>query len=139
MINKPKVTPVFYVSLSIAFVFIVWGAFFPANVGTVLGYINDFISNKFGWVYMLAMTAFVILAAILGISPYCNIRLGRPNEKAQCSYFTWFSFLFTAGMGVGLVFYGVTEPLTHYYNPPVTEGGTAAASQEALEYTLFHW
>ncbi|HIW12761.1 MAG TPA: BCCT family transporter [Candidatus Salinicoccus stercoripullorum] len=139
MINKPKVTPVFYVSLSIAFVFILWGAIFPANVETVLGYINDFISNKFGWVYMLAMTAFVIFAAFLVISPYGKIRLGKQNEKPQYNYFTWFSFLFTAGMGVGLVFYGVTEPLTHYYNPPVTEGGTAQASQEALQYTLFHW
>src|SRR5699024_2001234 len=108
MINKPKVTPVFYVSLSIAFVLILWGAIFPANVETVLGYINDFISNKFGWVYMLAMTAFVIFAAFLVISPYGKIRLGKQNEKPQYNYFTWFSFLFTAGMGVGLVFYGVT-------------------------------
>src|SRR5699024_11356856 len=89
--------------------------------------------------YMLAMTAFVIFAAFLVISPYGKIRLGKQNEKPQYNYFTWFSFLFTAGMGVGLVFYGVTEPLTHYYNPPVTEGGTAQASQEALQYTLFHW
>src|SRR5690625_4003975 len=139
MINKPKVTPVFYVSLAIAFVFILCEAIFPANVETVLGYINDFISNKFGWVYMLAMTAFVIFAAFLVISPYGKIRLGKQNEKPQYNYFTWFSFLFTAGMGVGLVFYGVTEPLTHYYNPPVTEGGTAQASQEALQYTLFRW
>ncbi|AKG75181.1 BCCT family transporter [Salinicoccus halodurans] len=140
MINRSKVTPVFYVSLSIAFVFILWGAIFPENLGTVLGYINDFISNKFGWVYMLAMTGFVIFAAFLVISPYGKIRLGKQNEKAQYSYFTWFSFLFTAGMGVGLVFYGVTEPLTHYYNPPVLgEGATPGASQEALQYTLFHW
>src|SRR5690625_514048 len=83
MINKPKVTPVFYVSLSIAFVFILWGAFFPANVGTVLGYINDFISNKFGWVYMLAMTAFVIFAAFLVISPYGIIILCIQNEYLQ--------------------------------------------------------
>ncbi|WP_411843034.1 BCCT family transporter [Salinicoccus sp. HZC-1] len=140
MNTKSKVTPVFYISLSIAFVFILWGAFFPTNVETVLGYINNFISNTFGWVYMLAMTGFVIFALFLVISPYGKIRLGKQNEKAQYSYFTWFSFLFTAGMGVGLVFYGVTEPLTHYYNPPVLGGGaTPQAAEESLQYTLFHW
>ena len=137
--RRSSVTPVFYISLAIAFVFILWGAIFPANVESVLGTINDFISNKFGWVYLLAMTGFVVFALYLIISPYGKIRLGKQDEKPQYSYFTWFSFLFTAGMGVGLVFYGVNEPLTHFHNPPVTEGGTALAQQEALQYTLFHW
>ena len=136
--RRSSVTPVFYISLAIAFVFILWGAIFPANVESVLGTINDFISNKFGWVYLLAMTGFVVFALYLIISPYGKIRLGKQDEKPQYSYFTWFSFLFTAGMGVGLVFYGVNEPLTHFHNPPVTEGGTALAQQEALQYTLFH-
>lgn len=139
MKNKSQVTPVFYIALAIAFVFILWGAILPENVETVLGVVNDFISNTFGWVYMLAMTAFVIFAIILVFSPYGNIKLGKQNEKPQYKYFTWFSFLFTAGMGVGLVFYGVTEPLTHFHTPPATEGGTVAAQQESLQYTLFHW
>ena len=136
---KSKVTPVFYISLAIAFVFILWGVFFPGNLETILGYVNDFISNTFGWVYMLAMTGFVIFAIFLIISPYGKIRLGRQDEKPQYNAFTWFSFLFTAGMGVGLVFFGVTEPLTHYYSPPMVEGELVAAQQEALQYTLFHW
>src|SRR5699024_12502593 len=109
------------------------------NVDTVLGFINGVISNNFGWVYMLAMTAFVLFALFLVISPYGKIRLGKQNEKPQYKYFTWFSFLFTAGMGVGLVFFGVTDPLTHYHNPPTLEGGASGAEREALQHTLFHW
>lgn len=140
MENKKSVlTPVFYVSVSVAAVFILWGAFFPDNVGAVLGVINDFISNQLGWVYMLAMTAFVIFAIYLIFSPYGKIRLGRQDEKPQYSYFTWFSFLFTAGMGVGLVFYGVNEPVTHFHNPPSAEPGSIAAMEESMMHTLFHW
>ena len=139
MKNKSQVTPVFYISLAIAIVFILWGVIAPGNVETVLGFINGFISNSFGWVYMLAMTGFVLFALFLVFSPYGKIRLGKQNEKPQYKYFTWFSFLFTAGMGVGLVFYGVTEPLTHYHNPPSLEGGAPGAGREALQYTLFHW
>lgn len=139
MNSRSRVTSVFYISLAIAFVFILWGVFFPGNLEMILGYVNDFISNTFGWVYMLAMTGFVLFALFLIISPYGKIRLGRQDEKPQYKAFTWFSFLFTAGMGVGLVFFGVTEPLTHYYNPPTVEGELVAAQQEALQYTLFHW
>lgn len=134
-----KVTTVFWISLALAIVFILWGAFFPGNVETVLGAIDGFISNSFGWIYMLSMTVFVLFAIFMVFSPYGKIKLGKPDEKPQFSYFTWFAFLFTAGMGVGLVFYGVTEPLTHYYNPPTADSGTAAAEQESLQYTLFHW
>src|SRR5690625_1336952 len=98
MKNKSQITPVFYISLAIAIVFILWGVFAPGNVETVLGFINGFISNNFGWVYMLAMTAFVLFALFLVISPYGKIRLGKQNEKPQYKYFTWFSFLFTAGI-----------------------------------------
>lgn len=139
MNSKSKVTSVFYISVAIAFVFILWGAILPSNVETVLGYVNDFISNSFGWVYMIAMTGFVLFALYLVVSPYGKIRLGKQNEKPQYKYFTWFSFLFTAGMGVGLVFFGVTEPLTHFHNPPTADGGSVAAQEEALQYTLFHW
>src|SRR5699024_11039729 len=96
--KRSVLTPVFYVSLIAAGIFILWGAFFPGNVESVLSIVNDFISNKLGWVYMLAMTAFVVFAIYLIFSPYGKIRLGRQDEKPQYSYFTWFSFLFTAGM-----------------------------------------
>ncbi|UJL48230.1 BCCT family transporter [Virgibacillus sp. NKC19-16] len=120
-------------------VFIIWGAFFPSNVDYVLGLIDGFISETFGWFYLLVTTGFVLLALFLIFGPYGKIKLGKPDDKPEYSYFTWFAFLFTAGMGVGLVFYGVTEPITHYYSPPSAEPETIAAAEESMQYTLFHW
>ena len=137
--KRSVLIPVFYVSIIAAGIFILWGAFFPGNVESVLSIVNDFISNKLGWVYMLAMTAFVVFAIYLIFSPYGKIRLGRQDEKPQYSYFTWFSFLFTAGMGVGLVFYGVNEPVTHFHNPPSAEPASVLAQEESMMHTLFHW
>ncbi|GAB3068236.1 glycine betaine transporter OpuD [Virgibacillus ainsalahensis] len=88
---------------------------------------------------MLVTTGFVLLALFLIFGPYAKIKLGKPDDEPEYSYFTWFAFLFTAGMGVGLVFYGVTEPLTHYYSPPSAEPETVAAAEESMQYTLFHW
>ncbi|MBB6448547.1 glycine betaine transporter [Geomicrobium halophilum] len=134
-----KLTVVFYVALAISLVFIAWGFFAPDHVGYVLGGINDFISTNLGWFYLFATTAFVIFALFLIFGPYGRIRLGKPDERPEYSYFTWFAFLFTAGMGVGLVFFGVSEPLAHYYEPPSAEPETVAATAESLQYTLFHW
>ncbi len=80
-----------------------------------------------------------MLALFLIFGPYAKIKLGKPDDKPEYSYFTWFAFLFTAGMGVGLVFYGVTEPITHYYSPPSADPETVAAAEESMQYTLFHW
>ncbi|SDI64163.1 BCCT family transporter [Natribacillus halophilus] len=138
MKNK-KVTTVFWVAVAISAVFIAWGAFLPENVEAVLGFIDGFLASNFGWFYLLVMTGFVIFAIFMIISPFGRIKLGKPDDKPEYSVFTWLSFLFTAGMGVGLVFFGVAEPLTHYYAPPSTDPGTTAASEESMQYTLFHW
>ncbi|MFC7746924.1 BCCT family transporter [Lentibacillus kimchii] len=138
-IKNKTITSTFWISIALVALFILWGVIFPGNVEYVLGQINDFISNTFGWFYLLVTTGFVILALFLIFGPYGKIKLGKPDEKPEYSYFTWFAFLFTAGMGVGLVFYGVTEPLTHYYNPPFADPETKAAAEESLKFTLFHW
>nr|WP_055736847.1 MULTISPECIES: BCCT family transporter [Bacillaceae] len=139
MLKKNSLTLVFWVSLAISSVFILWGIMFPTNVENVLGAVDSLISTNFGWLYIIATTAFVLLAIFLIFGPYGKIRLGKPDERPEYSYFTWFAFLFTAGMGVGLVFFGVTEPLTHYYNPPSAEGQSIEAIEQSMMYTLFHW
>ncbi|WP_245544991.1 BCCT family transporter [Lentibacillus jeotgali] len=139
MIKSKTITSVFWVSIPLISVFIIWGAFFPDNVGYVLGIVDSFISKTFGWFYLMVMTGFVVLALYLIFGPYGRIKLGKPDDKPEYSYFTWFAFLFTAGMGVGLVFYGVTEPVTHYYSPPSADPETIAAAEESMQYTLFHW
>ncbi|MFB4164704.1 BCCT family transporter [Alteribacillus sp. JSM 102045] len=134
-----KLTPVFYISFIIALLFIIWGVIAPDNVENILGNIQAFISEKLGWFYLLSATTFVIFAIYLIFSPYGRIKLGKPDEKPEYNYFTWFAFLFTAGMGIGLVFWGVAEPLYHYYGPPAGEPESGAAAAAALRYSFFHW
>ncbi|GAK02683.1 LOW QUALITY PROTEIN: glycine betaine transporter OpuD [Geomicrobium sp. JCM 19037] len=137
--KNSKLSIVFWVSLAIAGVFILWGVFLPDNVEAVLGFIDGFLASNFGWVYIIGTTLFVLLALFLVFGPYGRIRLGKPDEKPEYSYFTWFAFLFTAGMGVGLVFFGISEPLTHFHNPPSVDPASMAAVEESTRYTLFHW
>ncbi|GAE33787.1 glycine betaine uptake BCCT transporter [Halalkalibacter akibai] len=134
-----KVTPVFYISVAIALAFILWGLIAPGHLETVTTQIQSFITHELGWFYLLAATAFLIFCIYLIFSPYGKIKLGKPEDKPDYNYLTWFAFLFTAGMGIGLVFWGVAEPLYHFFDPPTAESGTNQAAGEAMRYAFFHW
>ncbi|WP_017727131.1 glycine betaine uptake BCCT transporter [Halalkalibacterium ligniniphilum] len=134
-----KLTPVFIISVIIAFAFILWGILAPQNLENVTSTVNTFITNELGWFYLLSATGFLLFAIYLIFSPYGKIRLGKPDEKPEYSYFTWFSFLFTAGMGIGLVFWGVAEPVYHYFSPPIADPETNQAAGEAMRFSFFHW
>ncbi|MDV2685267.1 BCCT family transporter [Alkalihalophilus lindianensis] len=134
-----KLTPVFIISVSIALAFILWGVFAAENLETVTQSIQGFITNELGWFYLLAATGFLIFSLYLIFSPYGKIKLGKPDEKPEYNYLTWFSFLFTAGMGIGLVFWGVSEPMYHFFEPPSAQPGSNAAAGEAMRYSIFHW
>ncbi|WP_227935661.1 glycine betaine uptake BCCT transporter [Alkalihalobacillus deserti] len=134
-----KVTPVFTISVGIAIAFILWGVIAPANLETVTSSIQGFITNELGWFYLLAATGFLTFCIYLIFSPYGKIKLGKPDDKPEYNSLTWFSFLFTAGMGIGLVFWGVAEPLYHFFDPPTAESGSNLAAGEAMRYAFFHW
>lgn len=134
-----KLTPVFYISAVISILFILWGAFEPDNLDKVTGNIQGFITAKFGWFYLLAATSFLVVALFLVVSPYGRIKLGKPDEEPEYNYITWFAFLFTAGMGIGLVFWGVAEPMYHFYYPPNENITEFQAAGQALRYSFFHW
>ncbi len=104
--------------------------------------LNNAITDGVGWWYILAATGFVLFALYCGLSRVGNIRLGDDDEKPEFGVMSWFAMLFSAGMGIGLVFYGVAEPLSHYVSPPESgrvPGSTDAAANQAMELTLFHW
>jgi len=134
-----KVTSVFTISVAIAVAFILWGVIAPRNLEAVTNVIQSFITNELGWFYLLAATGFLIFCLYLIVSPYGKIKLGKPEDKPEYNYLTWFSFLFTAGMGIGLVFWGVAEPLYHFFDPPTAEPGSNQAAGEAMRYAFFHW
>ena len=131
--------PVFLTSVAMVVAFVAWGVFAPGNLGTIANSIMNFITVYFGWWYVAAMTGFVVFVLVLMFSPYGRIKIGKDHEEPEWSTWGWFSMLFTAGMGIGLVFYGVAEPIFHFNSPPVGEGGTSEAAVTAMNITFFHW
>jgi len=130
--------PVFFLSGGLLLAFITFGALYP-HAQRVFGSVLGFVSTYFGWLYVLAVAFFIAFALWLLFSRHARIRLGDDDERPEFGTFTWFSMLFSAGMGIGLVFYGVAEPISHYTTPPLGEGGTAKAATDALPLTFFHW
>jgi choline/glycine/proline betaine transport protein len=97
------------------------------------------ITENFGWLMILAVQSFLLFCAFLALSRFGNIRIGGDEARPDFSRPTWFAMLFSAGMGIGLLFYGVAEPIIHFSNPPNLEGGTTAAATRAMDLTFLHW
>ncbi|WP_156854860.1 BCCT family transporter [Oceanobacillus sp. AG] len=135
-----KVSKVFYIALSIVVIMVILGAVFPTEFENLTSRIKVFVSTTFGWYYMLLMSAMVIVAIMIAFSRFGKIRLGKDHDKPDFSTVTWIGMLFSAGMGIGLVFYGAAEPLFHYIvDAPNAEVGSSAAFKDALVYSYFHW
>lgn len=134
-----KISIVFWISLVIAIVFVAWGVIAPVQLGKMMDQTKAFFLDSFGWFYQLSATFFLVFALFLIFSRYGRIKLGRDEDKPSFSRPTWFAMLFSAGMGIGLLFFGVSEPISHYASPPVGEGSTAQSAQAALVYTYLHW
>ena len=101
--------------------------------------VQSFIISKFGWFYVFAVAVFIVFALGVAMSSMGNIRLGPDDSEPDFSTFSWFSMLFSAGMGIGIMFYGVAEPVLHYASPPVGPGETVEAARQAMELAFFHW
>lgn len=131
--------PVFAPAAGLIGCFLLLGATFPARMGAVFEALQELIVYRFGWLYVLAVAFFLFFALWLLVSPYAAIRLGADDEDPDYSYPTWLAMLFSAGMGIGLLFYSVAEPLLHFSAPRVAEPGTIAAAREAMRLTFVHW
>jgi glycine betaine transporter len=132
---------VFGVSLALIAVFVLWGVVAGDHLGETVGTAFSTVIANTGWIFVLASTAFVVLAAVLAVSRYGRVRLGKDDERPEFSTGSWVSMLFAAGMGIGLVFWGVAEPLYHLADAPLglQEGGTPEAARLGLQYSVFHW
>lgn len=132
---------VFYISVVIISLFVLWGFIAPNNLAETASAALAFTTGSFGWFYLFAAFTFLVFAFYLAFGPYGKIKLGSDDDEPEFSYFTWFAMLFSAGMGIGLVFWGVAEPITHYIDPPLdlAEGQTPEAASYALRYSFFHW
>jgi len=138
-LNEHTNPPVFLVSLVLVLTLVGWGVTAPANLGAVAGSVKNWIAVYFGWWYLSSVLAFLLFAVILMFSPYGRIRIGKDDDRPEWGTWAWFSMLFTAGMGIGLVFFGVAEPIFHFQSMPVHLDGQGEAAVRAMHITIFHW
>lgn len=119
--------------------FVALAAVLPGRSMMAFNALQSSIAEHFAWLYILAMTGFLVFALYLCCSRFGNIKLGRDDEKPEFSTMTWFAMLFSAGMGIGMLFFGVAEPMMHFNGPPSGNAHTLAAANNAMGITLFHW
>lgn len=134
-----KISPVFIYSAIIVAIVVLIGAVLPEQFDTITNGIKLWITDKLGWYYLILTTFIVFFCIFLIFSPIGKLKLGKPNDKPEFNTVSWFAMLFSAGMGIGLVFYGAAEPMADFAAPPTADPKTTAAYTEALRSTFFHW
>ncbi len=131
--------PVFFISAGLILLVCLYGAGFSEHAAVTFSSTQRWLVTNFGWFYMASIAFFFGFVVYLAFSRFANIKLGPDDSEPDYSYLSWFAMLFSAGMGIGLLFFGVSEPLTHFAQPPSGIGGTTAAANRAMEITFFHW
>ncbi|WP_249871227.1 BCCT family transporter [Oceanobacillus saliphilus] len=141
MKKRTYFNPVFFVSAIIVTVLVIIGAFAPVTFGQVAGNLFDFTTTNFGWFYLLAVFVITLFLIAVSISKFGNLRLGPPDSRPEFPFFTWIGMLFSAGFGISIVFWGVAEPMSHYFETPFPGlvGQTDEAARIAMGYSFFHW
>ncbi|WP_417689871.1 BCCT family transporter [Pseudidiomarina sp.] len=131
--------PVFYSAAGLIFIILLFSSVFPDAAATTFDTIQSAIITNASWFYVTAVAVILLSVVYLGFSRFGTIKLGPDHSNPDYSKLTWFSMLFSAGMGIGLMFFGVAEPVMHFLAPPVVEAGTTEAAREAMKITFFHW
>lgn len=131
--------PVFIGSGGLCVLFVAFAVIWPELANTLFSAMQNWVIHTAGWFYILAVALFLLFVVILATTRYGLIKLGPDHSEPDYSYSSWFAMLFSAGMGIGLMFFGVAEPVMHTMNPPVEEAGSVAAAREAMRITFFHW
>lgn len=128
------------VSAGFVVAIVAWGILAPDSLAGVFDAALAVITRNLGWFYLWVVLALVVLALVLAASRYGQLRLGGEEEQPEFSLLSWFAMLFAAGMGIGLVFWGVAEPVSHYGEPPPgIVARTPEAANAAMRYSFFHW
>ncbi len=136
----PKVNrPVFATSAILIVGFILFGAIFNDTANAIFGGLQTILADTLGWAMILLVNALILFVLYLGLGPFGDIRLGRMDEHPEYDLFSWTAMLFSAGIGIGLIYWGVAEPMYHYFSPPRAEAETLAAAREAMALTFLHW
>ncbi|MGM0904089.1 MAG: BCCT family transporter [Bacillota bacterium] len=131
---------VFYVSLAIVTGLVLMGITMPETLEQITSSAQGVITDSFGWYYLVVVSLFVFVCFYLLLSPVGRIKLGKQEDKPEFSRPTWLAMLFSAGVGIGLIFYGTAEPISHYMvSSPTGQEGTDQGIKDAMRFTFFHW
>lgn len=132
---------VFWTSLAVAMVFVAWAVLFTDNLNRVMATSLDWVTASFGWSYLVVTLGILIFLVFLAFSPVGRTRLGKDTDRPEFSNLSWFAMLLGAVMGIGLISYGVAEPISHLATPPhgLAEPNTPDAAVRALQYSYFDW
>lgn len=138
--NTTILLPVFIPAFFFILLLVIGTASQPELAGELFSSLLAYITNTFGWFYMLAVAIFMIFVVIVALSKWGHIKLGPDHAEPQYSFPSWFAMLFSAGYGIALLFFGVAEPVLHYADPPEgAEGLTLDAAKQAMQIAFFHW
>ncbi|MBD1421290.1 BCCT family transporter [Sphingobacterium chuzhouense] len=142
MLKKNKTTflpGIVIPSLIFIFGVTILSVFFPNRTEYYLSVVKNILFENLNWLYVMVVTIFVFFLLFLFVSKYGNIKLGANDSKPEFSFFSWVSMLFAAGMGIGLMYFGVAEPLSHYADPAFGDNFPIQKAKDAQLYTFFHW
>ncbi len=130
---------VFVVSATIVLAFSVWAMTMPDQAADTMLTAVTWISTNVGWVYVLTITLVILFVLWVALSKEGSVRLGPDHSRPQYNLFTWVAMLFAAGVGIDMLFYSVTGPITHFIVPPSVDPRSAEAAQDAVVWTMFHY
>jgi glycine betaine transporter len=132
---------VFYIAAAVSLGFVLWGVLDTEGVSTVADDVLSWIISTFGWVFVLSTAAFLVFAGVLAFSRFGRVRLGKDEDRPEFRTASWIAMMFSAGMGIGLMFFAVAEPISHLTAPPAgtARAGSEAAAQQAMALSYFHW
>jgi choline/glycine/proline betaine transport protein len=137
--TAPLDRPVFYTSVIALAVILGGSAIAPESAGRLFAGVQSAIVANGSWYYVLVVAIILVSTVAVALTRFGEIKLGPDHAQPEYSLPSWFAMLFAAGMGIGLMFFGVAEPVNHFLSPPLGDGGTAAAAKEAMKLTFFHW
>ena len=139
MLNTKMNPRVFWGASAIIAMLLLVAIVAPGQSDRVFQSVQAWVIDTFGWLYIASVAGFVGLVLVLAIGPTGALKLGADDAEPDFPYLSWLAMLFAAGMGIGLMYFGVAEPIQHYINPPSGEGGTFTAAREAMGITFFHY
>ncbi|MCG8147037.1 BCCT family transporter [Moraxella sp. PS-22] len=136
----PRVNrPVFIASALLIVGFIIFGSLFGELAGEVFNQLQSFITHRFRWLFIILMNVAVVFSLYIALNRYGDIRLGHQTEHPEYSLLSWFGMLFSAGIGIGLLYWGTAEPLYHFMSPPTGQAETVETAKQAMSISFLHW